>query len=154
MIEEQAVITRVDAVGVWVRTLGTVACSRCAEGQGCERGGLARLMASHQVEMRVRAETGPFREGEHVMVGIDERAVMHAAVVVYLVPLVAMLLLGAFAHQALEAGDPLVAAFGLTGLVAGFCGSRRYAAARQGDARFEPRILRRVRAHAADASDS
>lgn len=121
MIEERAIVSRVDDDGVvWVRPYGPESCPKCAKGEGCGGGVLARLIGRRRPEVRVGGSLGPLRGGENVIVGVDEAALMRASLWVYLVPLAGMFLAGAFAHIALEAHDILVAAFGLTGLAGGF----------------------------------
>lgn len=121
MIEERAIVSRIDDEGsVWVRPFGPESCPKCAQGQGCGGGVLARLVGRRRPEVRVAGHIGTLQAGDGVIVGVDESALMRASLWIYLVPLTGMFAAGAFAHAVLEAHDILVAAFGLTGLVAGF----------------------------------
>ncbi len=84
------------------------------------------------------------RIGDAVVVGIAEDALLRASIWVYLVPFVAMLAAGAFAHIALSAHDLLVAAFALTGLVGGFALTRAAAQRLTESGGFQPVLVRRI----------
>ncbi len=149
MIEERAIVSRMASGAVWVRAFGPESCPRCAEGRGCGGGVLAKLVGRHRPEIQVQGTLQNLSVGDTVIVGVDEGVVMQASLWVYAIPLAGMFALGAFAHLVLAAHDLLVAAFGLSGLVAGF-GLTRWAGERaEHSARFRPSLLRRE-----SASDS
>mgnify|MGYP001945638030 CR=1 FL=1 len=81
--------------------------------------------------------------GDTVIIGIDESALMQAALAVYAVPVAGLLAGGTFAHLALQAPDLLVAGFGLLGLVAGFVVTRGFSQRAQQRPGFQPVLLRR-----------
>lgn len=144
MIEERAIVSRVDGGVVWVRPFGVESCPRCAEGRGCGGGVLGRLVGRARPEVQVGGGIAGLRSGESVIVGVEESALMQASVWVYLIPLVGMFAAGAFAHALLQAHDLLVAAFGVTGLAGGFALTRVVARRAVSSARFRPVLLRRA----------
>ncbi len=142
MIEEKAIVSSVDAGLIRVRAFGPASCARCAAGQGCGGGLLARLLKRRDAEVEVAGMLEGVSVGDVVVVGLAEAALLRASVWVYLVPVVAMFSLAAFAQAMLGAGDLGVAAFGLAGLAGGFWITGNYARGAQ-DAEFRPRLLRR-----------
>jgi sigma-E factor negative regulatory protein RseC len=145
MIEERAIVSRVDGEGaVWVRPYGVESCPKCAKGEGCGGGVLARLVGRRRPEVRVGGQLGGLHPGDMVVVGVDESALMRASLWIYLVPLVGMFVTGAFAHTVLRAHDILVAAFGLTGLVGGFVLTHLASRRAAGSALYRPVLLRRL----------
>jgi sigma-E factor negative regulatory protein RseC len=143
MIEERAIVRVVSDGQVWVQALNPGNCPRCAEGRGCGGGILARLVGSRRPDVPADSSIADLRVGETVVIGISESALIGASLAVYIVPLAAMIGMGAFAHLALDAADILVAAFGLAGLAAGFIWAARFAARDGAAARFRPVVLRR-----------
>lgn len=149
MIEERAVVTQLQGEAVWVRPMGPRGCWRCEHGQGCGAGRWGRSVArSSRVVLRARSRISGLQVGDTVAIGVQEAAVLNAALAVYLAPLLAMFGLGMFADRYLEAGDLMVAAFGFSGLAAGFVVSRWFSHRAQSDQRYVPLVLRRI-----DASD-
>ncbi|MES0873594.1 SoxR reducing system RseC family protein [Sinimarinibacterium thermocellulolyticum] len=145
MIEERAIVARVDDQGsVWVRPYGVESCPKCARGEGCGGGVLARLLGRRRPEIRVGGRLDGLRAGDAVVVGVEESALMLASLWVYLVPLAGMFLAGAFAHLALKAHDVLVAAFGLTGLVGGFVLTHWAGRRAETVSRYLPVLVRRL----------
>lgn len=145
MIEERAVVSRVDGQQVWVRPFGNESCARCREGRGCGGGMINRLVSSRRRDIEVhpgRTARMPVA-GDTVIIGIDESALMQAALAVYAVPVAGLLAGGTFAHLALQAPDLLVAGFGLLGLVAGFVVTRGFSQRAQQRPGFQPVLLRR-----------
>lgn len=143
MIEERAIVRRVQGGEIHVQALNPGNCPRCAEGRGCGGGILAKLVSRQRPDVRVESRLSDLRVGEMVVVGIDESALLSASVWVYLVPLGAMLLAGAIAQQWLQAPDPIVMAFGIAGLALGLAWLRRQSARAGEQTRFRPVILRR-----------
>ena len=144
MIEEKAIVSRLDGAEVWVRAFGPESCERCAEGRGCGGGVLGRLINRRRPEVRVRGALDGLRNGDAVIVGVEESVVMQASLWVYMVPLAGMFLAGAFAQLVLEAHDILVAAFGLAGLAGGFAATHLAGRRAAGSLSYQPMLLRRA----------
>lgn len=143
MIEERAVVSRVESAQVWVRPFGGESCSRCQEGRGCGGGVIGRLVGRNRAEIAVELAPGLApRAGDVVVVAVDEQAMIQAALLVYGLPLIGLLAGGVFAHTVLEAHDLIVAAYGALGLLAGFALTRSLAQSLQHRPGFKPRALR------------
>lgn len=144
MIEERAIVTRVEDGQVYVQALNMGNCKRCAEGRGCGGGLLGRLGRHRRHTIPVTTRVDELRSGDPVVVGIGGEALLQASVLVYLMPLVGMIGLGAVASVGLGAGDLLVAAFAVAGLAGGLL-FVRWKSLSVDATQFRPVVLRRDR---------
>lgn len=89
MIEEQALVCRVQGRHVWLRTAKTSACKQCAEQQNCSSAVLAsgRLGRELQIESDI-----PLSEGDIVVLGVEAKGLLKSAALLYLLPLSALFL--------------------------------------------------------------
>lgn len=142
MIEEQAEVTGVDGFHAWVACRAQQDCARCAAGQGCGGGILGRWLGDRL--HRVRAvHDGGVRVGDCVVIGVDERVILFAALLVYGVPLAA-LLAGALLGQLLAGHDAGALAGLLAGLLGGFLWVRYFSRKMPVQRWSQPAVLRRV----------
>jgi sigma-E factor negative regulatory protein RseC len=142
VIEERAIVYKVADGTILVQAISPSNCPRCAEGRGCGGGVLARLVTARRPGLQAKSRIANLREGEMVVVGVDESVLIRASLLLWLAPLGSMIAAGAFADRLLDAADILVGAFGIVGLAAGFV----WVCWRVGgldSARFQPMILRR-----------
>jgi len=149
MITERARIVALDAEAVWVEARRESACGRCAARAGCGHGLLEQAASGRVVHLRLArpAGTDDWTEGQTLLVGIDEHAVLAGSVRVYALPL-AGFLLGAVAGGAFGGDGPAA-----LGACVGFAAA--FALVRALDGRRPlppPRILRRVEAVARPAA--
>ena len=144
MIEARAVVRGIDAQEVRLQGLNPGNCARCASGPGCGGGILSRLRSNTRPDLRIpRPDSVELHEGDLVVLGLEEQALLRASVWVYVVPLVAMLGAGALAERLLGAPDPVVMLFALVGLFGGLFWLGRRGSAAAEDTRFRPVILRK-----------
>lgn len=96
MIEQHATILSTEAQTenppmATIEIVRTTACSLCGQTSGCGNAFWGKLFAhkatSFRAQNHIRAQVG-----QRVVVGIDERAVMKSALILYLLPLVSMLI--------------------------------------------------------------
>lgn len=124
MIERQVTVFAVQGDQVWVEAQRTSACSHCGASNACGTSVLSRWM---QNKNRILLHnTLDWREGEQVIVGMDENELIKAAMRVYLLPIVAMLIT-ALTSSYYTDSQGLIALSGLGGLLAGFFIMRRRA---------------------------
>lgn len=144
MITETGRVLEVKGAWAWVACRRQVECQRCADGRGCGGGVLGRLLGDRL--HRVRAATGSVEvaPGDQVLIGLEEDAVMRAAAVVYLVPLLAALAGGALAVSLAGGGDLVAIAGAVAGLMLGVRWARVYSRRHEADALFQPVILKRT----------
>lgn len=145
MIRERARVLDPFAGGAWVRTEAESGCARCASGKGCGSATLGRLLGDRLARVEVASDL-PLDPGAVVEIGIDERALTRAALVVYGIPLLALLtgaVIGAWSGGAGARADVVAGVGGLAGLLGGLTVARRIARAFVTDA-FRPRVLREL----------
>ncbi len=132
MTETPARVIRTDGRTAWVRVEAPASCGACG-GQGCASSLYARMLHPREPEYPVDNPIAA-RPGEAVVVGLQDGALLRAAVSGYLLPL-ALLIAGALIGASWGEGAAVAGAAG--GLVAAVAWLRR---PRQGAA---PVILRR-----------
>jgi sigma-E factor negative regulatory protein RseC len=143
LITETGRVLEVDGEWAWIACRRQIECARCAEGRGCGGGVLGKLLGDRL--HRVRATTGNLQiaAGDLVTIGLAEHAILQAAAVVYLAPLLAALAGGAIAVAVTDGGDLAAIAGAIGGLLGGLAWARRYSRRHEADAAFQPVVLRR-----------
>ncbi len=119
MIREQARIVAIEAGRMRLVPLVS-GCSSCGKSSDCGSARLARLLPAAQRELELPAAAG-HRVGEVLELGLPEGALLVAAVLAYLPPLLGLLAGALLVPPAAAALQPLAA---LLGTVAGFAVSR------------------------------
>ena len=149
-VEGIARVVRVSGDQVWLEPEQTTSCGHCASSASCgarEAAGIgtvtSRLQARRFVLDNPEGSSG-FHEGERVVVGVSERALLSASLTAYGLPLLFALTAGSVTQAAY--GEDLTTMLGMAGglflgLLVARLNARRLAA--RGD--LAPRFLRRAR---------
>ena len=138
MIRESGCVVRIAGPFAWVSCESRAGCARCAEGKGCGGGLLSRLLGDRLFQLRVPVRTG-ISVGDQVQLGISEGALLGAACLMYLLPLLA-LLSGALIGDFLGGDGPAVLLGGLA-LLASFLSLHVFRERIARSRRFQPVIL-------------
>ncbi len=87
MIEESAIVVKVDGGQAWVASRQNSACSGCLQKSGCSADALATVLNKKPVpvDSELLLETG-----DTVLVAIDESLLLRASLLLYIVPLIAL----------------------------------------------------------------
>ena len=87
MIEELAVVAKIENHQVWVEAGQNSACGGCQQKASCTTNALGSVLKkkSVQVDCDIQLKTG-----DEVMVAIDESLLLRASLLLYLVPLIAL----------------------------------------------------------------
>ena len=144
MITETGRVLEVDGGWALVACRRQVECARCAEGRGCGGGVLGKLLGDRLHKVRAATGSVPVAPGDQVLIGLGEDAVLRAAVVVYLVPLLAALAGGAATGVLLGAGELGTIAGAVAGFLLGLHWARGYGRRHAADAALQPVVLRRT----------
>ncbi|WP_101674955.1 SoxR reducing system RseC family protein [Alloalcanivorax mobilis] len=146
MIEEHGRVVAREPGAIWVETVRASTCSSCQARSGCGHRLINHASAGQRARLRVASERAltDFNEGDTVVVGIPEGALLRGALWVYGLPM-ALLFAGALLGSALPLPFDGAAAFGVAGLALGFLCNRWRAtgAPRPAD---QPVVLGRSRA--------
>lgn len=141
MIEERAQVQGVHNGLVMVTAGAKQGCPTCAQGRGCAGGVLGRLANRKTRRVHVGNPQGiAVQPGDWVRIGLDESALVKGAMLVYLLPLVAMLLAAALLHAA-GAGEGVITVGALLALVGGFWFAARLQRSPQAQQRHQPVLL-------------
>ena len=146
MIEEQAVVIRTEGEQAFLEIQRNQPCGLCGATQGCGISLWSRVFgqrrstfSSHnQLEAKV---------GEHVVVGVEEGALLMGSLLAYAAPLLLLCvgaLLGANLSDVQSSKDLYAALGALLGLFSGLISVRVYTAAQSGTGRYQPVMLRRA----------
>lgn len=139
MIEEQATVLAVNGRRVEIEVQRQNSCGQCSVNASCGVGALGRLLGKRDKSIIINSELN-LKSGDHILLGIPEKGVLSASVVVYGLPLL-MLFVSAMLAQLVSNGSELaVSVSAIVGFLAGmFLSSivvnKRYAA------QLNPRVL-------------
>ncbi len=142
MIEEQAVVVGIEQDQAMLEIVRKTPCGLCGQTRGCGVSVFGKLLGHRESVFRA-ANPSNARIGDHVVVGVDEKALLASSMMVYGVPLL-MLLAGAITGNFLapSGGDIWPLAGAAVGLVAGVVWLKVHAMGRGLDGRYRPVILR------------
>lgn len=148
MIEETATVTHADDAFAWVETARQSACGTCAARGGCGTAVLGRVLGQRRTRIRAINTIGA-REGDRVIIGLAESALVQGSLAMYLAPVLAMLLAAGagqvFASNlGLTSGEAVVVAGGLLGMLGGLAWVRGFARRVRYDERYQPVLVRRL----------
>ncbi|HEX5793843.1 MAG TPA: SoxR reducing system RseC family protein [Rheinheimera sp.] len=124
MVEEIATVVSCDDAGVWLTTTPVASCNACKVSDDCGTGIIAQTLTPKTLHFFVPSEL-KLLAGEQVKIGVPERNLIQAALVVYLLPLVLMLLLTLLAN-ALGLAEGWLILMAMVGAAAGFVLARYY----------------------------
>jgi len=146
MIEEQAVVltdnqqNNVTDATVKVRVERKSACQSCQLKSGCGQRAMAELSSNKSIELDI-PNTLNVKPGDNISIAIPEEGLITAALVVYLIPLLSMLILAVLAKSFAGFNDAVVALFGVSGLLLGFIYAKHYGRKHEQDACFVPEMV-------------
>lgn len=140
MIEEAAVVTAVDADGIWVEKDRSSTCGGCSANKVCGIAALSRALGRKRLRAIVFSDQA-VSVGDQVVVGLEEAALLRGSMLIYGLPLL-LLIAGALLGQLAgghDAGALVGAAFGVGVSII----SLRFLRQRMlRDPRFQPNVLR------------
>lgn len=148
IIEETARVVALDGEQAWVTTQRRSACESCSANKGCGTGIMARgFSGGRTLQFKVRNNVAAV-VGDDVVLGIDDRVLVRSAVLMYLLPLLA-LMAGAWLGEVINGGlfyidnEYLSIMAGLLAMVAVLGWVHRHARLLAATGNYQPRILRR-----------
>lgn len=90
MVEESARVLRVDGDVVWVQAIAKSACGSCQAQKGCGHSLLAKA-GQKQIDLPVDRNGLDVAENDQVIIGVPEHAILRSSLLMYGVPLMAMI---------------------------------------------------------------
>ena len=146
MIEEHAVVVAVEAGIAEVEIQRRSGCNACSARAACGVSLLDRVLGRRPQRL-VLTNKLDAAQGEEIIIGMPEGALLKAALAAYMLPLFALLggaLIGEQLSYTLNGGQALSLLGGLSGLVFGLIGTRLYSRRLANDPRWRAVMLRRV----------
>ncbi len=129
MIEEVAVVIKTEGEFAWVEKARQSACGSCSQSEGCGVSMLDRWFGQRMVQIRGLNQAAA-EPGDRVILGMAEQALLKAALLVYLFPIILMLLFAVIGSSMLgnesEQSELWSIGAGITGLVFGMLLVRYY----------------------------
>lgn len=107
MIEELAVIVKIENHEVWVENAPSSACGGCQQKSSCTTNAIGSVLKKKSVPVDCDIQ---LKTGDQVMVAIDENLLLRASLLLYFVPLIALFTGAGLADSLL--GTDLWIAFG------------------------------------------
>jgi sigma-E factor negative regulatory protein RseC len=142
VIEESARIVQVEGDFAWVETQRRSSCGTCSSEKGCSTSAMSKLLNQKPLRVRVHNPLGG-AVGDSVIIGLQDAALVRSSLVVYLLPLLAMIV-GAILVRAMDGGEGVAALAGLAGLSMGFLGVRAFGRRAADNPLYQAVILRRA----------
>lgn len=141
MIEEPGVVLAVDGQDVWVATQRKTTCGSCVAKAACGQGIVNSFSADKKPHtIKVRSDLH-LQEGDQVTLGISEDSLIRGAMLVYMLPLVAMFA-AALGVNALNAAEPWVILAAVLGFLGGAIWVRLFSARYMDETTMQPVVLR------------
>lgn len=148
MIEETARVVECQGDYAWVEALRQTACGQCQVKKGCGTSVLARVVGQKTSRMRALNRVKA-REGDTVVIGLHESALLTGSLAIYLVPLLSLLLFAitgkVLAEQLMIAAEEAVSIlFAIIGMLVAIYWLRLFNRRIANDTRYQPVILQRL----------
>ena len=137
MVEEIATVVSADGNGLWLTTTPVASCNACQASDDCGTGIVAKTLTPKSLQFYIPSEL-QLLPGEQVKIGLPEQQLVAAALMVYLVPLLLMLV-AVVLGNALLLSELWLIVLAIVAGGAGFLLARRYDQLQQQDSQI--RIL-------------
>ncbi len=95
MIEETAVVAKIEHNQVWVESAPKQGCGGCMQKSSCSTSVIDKFIKKRSIAVDCEIELKP---GDEVIIGISEGVLIKASLLLYMLPLVVMVLSGAVAE--------------------------------------------------------
>jgi len=142
LITESGRIVRREGAVAWVEASSRRDCPRCAEGKGCGGGLLGRWLGK-RLHLVQAADPAFHPEGSWVELGLEDSALLKAALGLYLPPLLGLVAGSSLAH-AMGLSEWLLILAGVAGFALGLLAARRLSRGLGDRPAFLPRVIRRL----------
>lgn len=142
MIEETVRVTRIEDSSIWIEAGRRSACASCSSRQSCSSGALTEAFSGKNVEMPVLNPGGLLPlVGQQVVIGLEEGSLIKASLMLYLLPLIALIVFAVVAQgMGFSEGYQIIAGGG--GLIAGFMVARWFGRHHDSERCYSPVLLR------------
>jgi len=150
MIEETAVVVKCDGEFAWVEAQRKSACGQCGVNKACGTGTIAKIWGQKTSQMKAVNKVQA-HEGETVLIGLQESALVQGSLIIYLLPIVSLVLFAIFGELMAEqwqlaSTEATSIVFGVIGFALAGVFVKIFSRHIQSDIRYQPVILKRLSA--------
>ncbi len=141
MIEEHAKVVRLQGDQAVIEMQRQSGCQSCSLSGGCGVGSLGRLLGQRAQLYSIPNEQD-LQPGEQIIIGMPDRSLLLASVIMYLLPLICLFMFGLAAQVIFHSNESVTAVLSMVGLAVGLFFTLRLTSmdfARK----FQPRFMRR-----------
>jgi sigma-E factor negative regulatory protein RseC len=117
MIEEKAIVTRIENGSVWLKGMQSGACGGCCQQSQCSTATLAKTLPKRELKLKCDL---PFKVGDQVSVAIDDSHLVLGSFLLYIIPLLCMFAGVLIADALLTEAENWLIPISLVSLLAGF----------------------------------
>ncbi|VAX09321.1 hypothetical protein MNBD_GAMMA25-2380 [hydrothermal vent metagenome] len=147
MIEETAIVVKCEGEFAWVEAQRKSACGQCGVNKACGTGTIAKIWGQKSTQMKA-INKAQAHEGETVLIGLQESALVQGSLVVYLLPIVSLILFAIFGEYMAEqwqlaSAEITSIVFAIIGFLLAGIFVKLFSKYIQSDTRYHPVILKR-----------
>lgn len=146
MIEEQGTVIAVDNETITVEINRSSGCSGCQASSGCGTSILDRVFRRSKVQTTVTNKLKPttnIQVNDRVIIGLQEGGMIRAALLLYIVPIITMIVLAIIAEFFMTSAIVVIAVGGL-GMFLGLWLVRQYIEHKKNDSCYQATLLKVV----------
>lgn len=147
MVQENAVVIKVEGASAWVETQRQSACASCAVNKGCGSAVLSQALGRKRNIVRVE-HSEALQVGDRVVLGMDDAAFVKGSFAVYIVPLLLMFVMAVigqtFASALGSESEGLTILFAGLGMVLGFYWLKRFSKRNRCNSDYHPRVIQKI----------
>lgn len=141
MLEETGTVVALDGRFAWIQTIRQNTCSSCSAKASCGQSVLAKMSQGKANQVKVENSLH-LSVGQEVVLGLSESAFLRASLLIYLVPLLALIAGAILSSRLFEGNEGLTALGGVVAMLVGFVFASKWCSARQQLSEFNPVMLR------------
>jgi sigma-E factor negative regulatory protein RseC len=146
MLEEHGIVVDADSYFAWVETVRKSSCGQCAESKGCGTAALAEVVGNKPTRIRVQ-NTLAAKTGDHVVIGLEESALLRSSLTLYMLPLVCLFIMAlcyeSVANYGILPKSETYSLFsGLLGMGIGFLIAKSLTTRMSNNAHYQPILLK------------
>jgi sigma-E factor negative regulatory protein RseC len=139
MIEEQAIVTSLNGDLAMIRMQRQSACSHCELSKGCGTGAIGRMLGHRSKPLAISNKFN-LKVGDSVLLGLPDKAFLKASLLIYGLPLIALIGGGLLAQWAVAESELSVIIISTVGFITALYLSG-IIAKKYFSQQFDPRIL-------------
>lgn len=148
MIEETALVVKCEGDFAWVEAQRKSACGQCSVNKACGTGTIAKIWNQKTTQMKA-INKAQAHEGESVLIGLQENALVQGSLIIYLLPIVSMILFAIFGEQMAEqwqlaSAEVTSIVFAIIGFALAGIFVKIFSRHVRSDVRYQPVILKRL----------